>query len=999
LWDTQGNAVIFDAAGLQLGKFHNAGTLRRSGDAGTASSGIFLENQGRVEVRTGALALTRGSDLGGRFQADAGAVISFPGGEINVNRMPAFEGPGDLVFNGARVNLQAPVPHWEMGGGTLSGLEQVIGLASLTNCTLAGTNRLVGTLNVSGRLFVPDDSSLTVEAGAELRVNAAQEIHLYGPLINRGTVIQAGWIIVYNNGGQPSNGDLRNESGALWDTQGNAFIYDLFGLQLSKFHNAGTLRRSGDPGTAISGIFLENQGRVEVRTGALTLGGGSLLAGTIEVEPAACLNFEGPQNLVKAGTVCHFADTRINNRLVVEPGAVVTFKGSLRNLGEFVNQGDTHWLPMRSYRLAQDAYDRSGFAVTGVVTNGAAFVSSAPPVQDSGGSLHFDGVDDALLIPDRFSRCDGGMPGYSISLWLRADRVGPAGIVTWTDDSGTQSSWSHQIRINNDGQLEHYVFSSAGAQVVTATSPVIPGNWYHVVASAADSGLARLYVDGVEQGAGMPVGTLWGGGTRWVVGNAFQGGPYQGSLAQLKIWGNAVPWADIQAENPPTDKVRPPNTAPGFAAIPSRRIDESTGSGFRLTATDADFPPQVLTFGKVNGPEGLQITSDGWVTWTPTEVQGPSTNQITFQVSDGISTVEGSFTLIVDEVNVPPALAALADQSVDEGNLLSLTLTATDVDLPAQTLTFSKVSGPVGLTVSASGQLSWTPTEAQGPSTNTVTVRVSDGVANADRSFTVVVNEVNEAPVLAAVPNQTINEGTLLNLTLTATDVDLPAQTLTFSKVSGPEGLTVSASGQLSWTPTEAQGPSTNTVTVRVSDGVANADRSFTVVVNEVNEAPVLAAVPNQTINEGTLLNLTLTATDVDLPAQTLTFSKVSGPVGLTVSASGQLSWTPTEAQGPSTNTVTVRVSDGVANADRSFTVVVNEFNASVRLQLFDKGQKVSLDITGGPGQQVDLETSSNLANWSLQQRVTTAGSGAPINVVVEMTPQDAARFWRVRRP
>ena len=167
MWDTQGSAGIYDIFGLQLGKFHNAGTLRCSGDAGTASSGIFLENQGRVEVHSGGLALGGGTDLGGQFQADAGTAIWITAGELNLDRMPAFEGPGELVFNGARinvlapleglkvsggvVNLQVPVAHWEMSGGILSGLEQVSGLASLTNCTLAGTNRLVGTLNATDR--------------------------------------------------------------------------------------------------------------------------------------------------------------------------------------------------------------------------------------------------------------------------------------------------------------------------------------------------------------------------------------------------------------------------------------------------------------------------------------------------------------------------------------------------------------------------------------------------------------------------------------------------------------------------------------------------------------------------------------------------------------------------------------------------------------------------------------------------------------------------------
>src|SRR2546422_11438273 len=77
---------------------------------------------------------------------------------------------------------------------------------------------------------------------------------------------------------------------------------------------------------------------------------------------------------------------------------------------------------------------------------------------------------------------------------------------------------------------------------------------------------------------------------------------------------------------------------------------------------------------------------------------------------------------------------------------------------------------------------------------------------------------------------------------------------------------------------------------------------------NEVNTAPVLTMPANQTINELAALNVSATATDADLPANTLTFALVSGPAGLTAAANGVIAWTPTEAQGPSANVVTVRV-------------------------------------------------------------------------------------------
>src|SRR5439155_1790089 len=90
--------------------------------------------------------------------------------------------------------------------------------------------------------------------------------------------------------------------------------------------------------------------------------------------------------------------------------------------------------------------------------------------------------------------------------------------------------------------------------------------------------------------------------------------------------------------------------------------------------------------------------------------------------------------------------------------------------------------------------------------------------------------------------------------------------TLTFSLLSGPPGVNLdSATGLLTWTPTEAQGPSTNLITVRVTDNgtpALNDTKSFTVVVTEINSAPALTVPPDQTISELSTLTVTNTASD-----------------------------------------------------------------------------------------------------------------------------------------
>src|SRR5262245_40094946 len=393
------------------------------------------------------------------------------------------------------------------------------------------------------------------------------------------------------------------------------------------------------------------------------------------------------------------------------------------------------------------------------------------------------------------------------------------------------------------------------------------------------------------------------------------------------------------------------NSPPVLAALANQTVNEGASLALTASATDPDVPANTLTFTLDPGaPAGLTINgTTGALSWTPTEAQGPSTNTVTVRVTDNGSpplSDAKSFTVTVNEVNTAPVLAVIANQTINEGATLSLSISATDADIPANTLTFSVDPGaPAGMTINvSSGALSWTPSEAQGPSTNTVTVRVTDSGSPAlsdAKSFLVVVNEVNAPPVLAAIANQTVNEGSLLTLTASASDPDLPANTLTFSLLSPPAGASINAgSGVFTWTPSEAQGPGSYTIMARVMDSASpslSATQSFTVTVNDVNNAPVLAAIANQTINEGATLSLTVSATDPDVPANTLTYSLDPGaPAGASINASiGVFTWTTSEAQGPSSSTIMLRVTDnGVPSLSdvKSFTVTVNEVNSTPAL-------------------------------------------------------------------
>ena len=349
--------------------------------------------------------------------------------------------------------------------------------------------------------------------------------------------------------------------------------------------------------------------------------------------------------------------------------------------------------------------------------------------------------------------------------------------------------------------------------------------------------------------------------------------------------------------------------------------------------------------------------------------------------------------------NTAPVLDTIGDKTVDEMTLLTFTPTATDND--GDTLTYSladPTSGtfPTGATINGTtGLFDWTPTEAQGPGTYRVIVRVSDGSASDQEEILITVREVNAAPVLYAIGNKTANELSLLSFTVIATDSE--GGTLTYSLANPstgtfPAGAVIDpATGVFTWTPTEVQGPGTYRVIIRVSDGSASDQEEILITVREVNAAPVLYAIGNKTANELSLLSFTVIATDSE--GGTLTYSLANPstgtfPAGAVIDpATGVFTWTPTEVQGPGTYRVIIRVSDGV-NTDRE----------EIRIRVKDIDNAPVLDPIGNKtvNELVELiftATATDTDSVGLAYSLLNAPAGASIDPntgVFTWTPTEA---------
>jgi len=337
----------------------------------------------------------------------------------------------------------------------------------------------------------------------------------------------------------------------------------------------------------------------------------------------------------------------------------------------------------------------------------------------------------------------------------------------------------------------------------------------------------------------------------------------------------------------------------------------------------------------------LEPNSDGSFTYTPAlDYVGEDT--FTYKANDQwLDSEIATVSLTITSTNNPPVLAFIGNRHTDEEATLEFTVTASDLDLPNDTLTITASGLPSGAsfeqTTGTSGVFSWTPTEAQGPHVykedEGVTFTVTDnGQPQLSDSETIKIQvyEVNEAPELGLIGNQEIDEGSELEFTLTATDPDLPANTLTFSAVGLPDGATLDATtGDFSWTPTEAQGPGTYLVTFTVTDDgdpVLNDYEEITITVSEA-PGPPRANDDSYTISEDSSSVLfDVLSNDTALPdtGETLTIiDHGSGSAGGTIDIeNNSIRYTP-----PSNfcgkETFTYTINDGTEGSNDTATVTV----------------------------------------------------------------------------
>jgi hypothetical protein len=219
------------------------------------------------------------------------------------------------------------------------------------------------------------------------------------------------------------------------------------------------------------------------------------------------------------------------------------------------------------------------------------------------------------------------------------------------------------------------------------------------------------------------------------------------------------------------------------------------------------------------------------------------------------------------------------------------------------------------------------------------------------------------------------------------------------------------ATGVFSWTPQQTNSPSTNLVAVAVTDNgnpVLSVTNTFTVIVQEVNQAPVLAAIGTQTITLLQPFLLNNSATEPNIHSVTGGYSLLSAPSGAGISAGGVITWTPVPSQTLTTNTITTVVTNSnpydVVNpslgATNSFSVIVLPNRGATNLTRLNLG-----------GTNLTLSWPADHTGWRLESQTNTlttgigtnwvplAGSSSTNQVTVPITLTNGAVFYRILYP
>ena len=316
---------------------------------------------------------------------------------------------------------------------------------------------------------------------------------------------------------------------------------------------------------------------------------------------------------------------------------------------------------------------------------GLTFGAPGAIAGDANGAVQFNGTSTILVcpiyrtqIPTNSSLTSLSATNFTLELWVQIHQLNNSNQWFYAHDDGTSAGVDVLLGLNASNQFEFVVGQNAsgdglGDVLVSSnvvTQPDVDSHrWFHLVAAHDLSGSnVALYVNGIGVASApdhcSPVnlegaphlgsrGVIEMGTNGYLSSLGFEG--FNGALDEIAIYSSALDAATVGAHYTIAR-----GSSPVLPAQPNLTIDVLTLLTVTNTATDANPSAGTLTYQLLSPPSGATIDTNGIISWTPSQVQGGSTNLI---------------TTIVRDSNIPPLSATNSFTAIVPGTYLGIDLT------------------------------------------------------------------------------------------------------------------------------------------------------------------------------------------------------------------------------------------------------------------------------------------------------------------------------------
>ena len=424
---------------------------------------------------------------------------------------------------------------------------------------------------------------------------------------------------------------------------------------------------------------------------------------------------------------------------------------------------------------------------------------------------------------------------------------------------------------------------------------------------------------------------------------------------------------------------------------PNDNLEAMFDIKFELFIEVEDVDDDAFSFDLVNQPLGMTIvpyTTSAIVSYTPQESDSFDTcggvECFTFQVDvsdDENLTVSMQYEVKIVESNnqLPIIEFSNSDNTVNEDSNITVNFTVSDDDgFNANDLSVIAIYSRgyiVNEYHSASGSgPNYSTSFSLRPNWNgpfELKIIADDVVSFSTETLEINVNPINDNPYITGYQNISFNEGSNTNVNIFISDIDTntflnesPYNIVNMSFEIEPDEsspniihqLTSGGSGNssavINFSTENLDWFGQENFTITLDDGESGpVNQSFLVTVNNVNDSPTIGNISNQTIDEDSILNLSIDIEDID--SENLSLSASSDHLSFEFN-NNNMEITPSKHYNGSDLNVEVTVSDGSLSASTNFNLSIlpindspftNDINSSL-----EEDTQIDIELSGTSG-------------------------------------------------